>query len=170
MKIAFDENIPQKLAAAFKALDGEEGMLRVEIVSARDYPVPKGVGDVPWLQMFAADGGKIVISGDAKMRSKLHEQRALLDAGFIVFFLARRWNRENYYDKSSMLMKWWPEILKKARVAKPGQFFEIPHGWNIKEMREVTPPKEPRKARPRKTRKAIKASPPDPEARSSLQN
>lgn len=40
MKVAFDEHVPIILAQAFKALDGEEKILRVEIVSARDYAVP----------------------------------------------------------------------------------------------------------------------------------
>jgi hypothetical protein len=90
LKIAFDEHIPQAIAEAFKALQGENAILRCEIVSARDYAVPRAESDVPWLQRFAADGGKVVISGDAKMRGKLHEQRALAAAGFVVIFLARR--------------------------------------------------------------------------------
>jgi hypothetical protein len=160
LKIAFDEHIPQKLANAFKALDGEEGMLRVEIVSARDYPIPKGAGDVPWIQQFAEDNGKIIISGDAKMRGKLHEQQALSQAGLVVFFLARRWNNANYYDKSSMLMRWWPQILKKAATAKTGSFFEIPFDFDTnRPMRDVTPPAKPRSKRPRRATESVENVP-----------
>jgi hypothetical protein len=160
LKIAFDEHIPQKLANAFKALDGEEGMLRVEIVSARDYPIPKGAGDVPWIQQFAEDDGKIIISGDAKMRGKLHEQQALSQAGLVVFFLARRWNNANYYDKSSMLMRWWPQILKKAAAARAGNFFEIPFDFDTdKPMRDVTPPTKPKAKRPRRSIESAKSEP-----------
>lgn len=140
MKIAFDEHIPIQLADACKALDGEDRLLRVEIVSAREFAVPKAESDVPWLQEFAASGGRVVISGDAKMRGKLHEQKALLEAGFVVFFWDRRWNAENGYVKAAMLMRWWPYILEVAENANRGQFFEIPFSWNAVEMREVTPP------------------------------
>jgi hypothetical protein len=81
--------MPRNVADAIKALSGEEGMLRMEIVSAHQYAIPKAPDDVPWLEQFANDGGEVVISGDAKMRAKLHEQKALVDAGFIVFFLAQ---------------------------------------------------------------------------------
>ena len=104
MRIAFDENVPPKLADAIEALGGEAGMLRVEIVSARKYAPPtKAPSDVPWLEQFAKDGGKVVISGDARMRGKLHEQKALADAGFIVIFFARAWNQMNAYSKTAML-------------------------------------------------------------------
>jgi hypothetical protein len=35
---------------------------------------------VPWLKRFAADGGKVVISGDTKMKSVPHERLALWPA------------------------------------------------------------------------------------------
>ena len=105
-------------------------MLRAEIVSARQYATPKAKSDVPWLEKFAKDGGKVVISGDVKMRGKLHEQKALLDAGFIVFFFARKWNQFDSFIKTAMLLKWWRVILSKIESATPGKFFEIPFSWH----------------------------------------
>jgi hypothetical protein len=115
-------------------------MLRVEVVSARQYSVPKVASDVPWLERFKADGGNVVVSGDARMRGKLHEQRALLDAGFTVFFTARRWNQITVFEKTAMLIRWWPYILEKAASDKIGRFYEIPMKWNAAKMKEVTPP------------------------------
>lgn len=140
MKIAFDEHVPIQLAKAFKELDGENQILRVDIVSAIEFSVPNAQSDVPWLQKFSASGGRAVISGDAKMRGKLHEQLALTKAGFIVFFWERKWNQQNGYNKSAMMMRWWPYILEKLKTARKGQFFEIPYSWTATEMREVTPP------------------------------
>lgn len=140
MKVAFDEHIPKDVAKALKVLAGDNGILRAAIYSARRYAVPRAQSDVPWLEKFARSGGQVVISGDARMRGKLHEQRALSAAGFIVFFLARQWNQMKSHDKCAMLIRWWPIILVKMSEAKPGQFFEIPHSWSDVEMREVTPP------------------------------
>jgi len=138
--VAFDENIPLPLARALKELDGEDKLLRVEIVSARDYANPPASSDVPWLEQFARAGGQVIISGDCRMRSKLHERDALSKAGFIVFFFENRWNEANGFVKSAMLLRWWPFILERMRSAKPGQFFEIPFSYSGTELREVTPP------------------------------
>jgi len=140
LKIAFDEHVAPKLAEAISALGGDTGMLRVEIVSARSYAIPHAGSDVPWLEKFAKDGGKVIISGDAKMRSKLHEQKALIDAGFVVIFFARRWNNANTYTKTAMLIKWWPVILSVLESSAPGQCFEIPFSWRGASLKEITPP------------------------------
>lgn len=152
MKIAFDEHLAPSVVAALKAFEGEDALLRCEMVSARSYSVPKADSDVPWLQRFASDGGKVVVSGDVKMRGKLHEQKALSDSGFIVFFMSSRWGQADAYVKCSMLIRWWPVILEKMRRARPGQFFEIPYGWNVGALNEVSPPDVPRKKPGRKKR------------------
>jgi hypothetical protein len=113
------------------------------------------------LQKFARARGKVVISGDGKMRGKLHEQRALSDAGFIVFFLSKEWNQMRGHDKCAMLIRWWPYILAKIETSKPGDFFEIPHSWNSVDMRVVTPPAHLRPEAPGKAlrRRRAKAKP-----------
>ncbi|MGN6112860.1 MAG: hypothetical protein ACTHOC_07610 [Luteimonas sp.] len=150
MKIALDEHISKSLVEALTALSGEAGMLQVELVSARNYAVPKATSDVPWLQKFKADGGTVVVSGDAKMRGKLHEQRALSDAGFVVFFPARRWNQLNGLAKTAFLILWWQAILQTAASAKPGQFFEVPLTNRVGPMRVVTPPERKKPGRKKK--------------------
>ena len=139
MKIAFDENIPPVLVKVFCALAREGNILKADIVSAREYAVPAAKSDVPWLEAFAKDGGKVVISGDKGMRSNLHEQQALRDAGFLVFFFEPRWNQQDPFTKSAILLKWWPAIQRAIRkTKKAGQFFEIPFAWNTDELKVVT--------------------------------
>jgi len=154
LKIAFDEHVPRDVAQSLKAFGGDRKLLRVDICSARDYSVPKAKSDVPWLERFAMDGGRAIVSGDAKMRGKLHERKALTDAGFIVFFLARAWNEMGGHAKCAMLILWWPFILAKLATARKGQFFEIPCSFTPGEMKEVSPPplEQPSK-RPRRGHK-----------------
>ena len=124
-------------------------MLRAEIVSARQYATPKANSDSPWLEKFSNDGGTVVISGDAKMRGNPHEQKALLDAGFIVFFFARKWNQFDSFIKTAMLLKWWRVILSTIESSAPGMFFEIPFSWRGGELIDVTPPTAtPRRRKP----------------------
>lgn len=96
MKIAFDEHVPPVM---WRVLDGfakDKTFTKltgnVTFCSARDYaPRPGAAGfvaksDVPWIHSFAKDGGRVIISGDAKMRSKSHERAALVEAGLVVVF------------------------------------------------------------------------------------
>ena len=144
MKIAFDEHVPKQVAEALSVLAGGKDKLGLSIHSARDYATPDADSDVPWLQRFAHDGGTVIVSGDVKMRGKLHEQRALSEAGFVVFFMSPAWNRMNMFSKSAMMIQWWPAIVEKLKTARPGQFFQLPHQWTGNEMKEVTPPRRPR--------------------------
>jgi hypothetical protein len=141
LKIALDEHIAEAIVEALNALSGEDKMLRSEIVSARKYSGSiRAASDVPWIEKFKKDGGQVIVSGDARMRGKLLEQKALSDAGFIVFFPARQWNRLKGHPKTSLLIRWWPFILEKARASAPGKFYEISVAWNATTFREVTPP------------------------------
>jgi hypothetical protein len=130
------------------ALSGEDRMLRADLVSARKYSGGiKAISDVPWIEKFRLDGGTVIVSGDARMRGKLHEQQALSDAGFVVFFPARRWNNFKVYSKTALLIQWWPLILACARTSEPGKFFEIPMAWTGEVLKEVTPPKRKKPGR-----------------------
>lgn len=148
MKIALDEHIGEAIVEALMALSGEDRMLRVELISARKYSGSiKALSDVPWVEKFATSGGKVIVSGDFRMRSKLHEQKALTDAKMIVFFPARRWNNLRVHAKTAMLIRWWPILLEKAHNSQAGKFYEIPISWNGTTFREVTPPKRKKPGR-----------------------
>lgn len=140
MKIAFDENIPPVMVKVFQTLAAEGNILKAEIVSARDYVVTTGLGDVPWLQRFAKDGGKVVISGDKKMRSNPHERLALAEAGFITFMFAPKWGEANSFTKCAMLLHWWPKIQQYIEKSKRGQCWEIPFSWAATGLKEVSGP------------------------------
>jgi hypothetical protein len=126
------------MAGIFQKLAKEES-LRVTIVSARRYRPRSERGDQNWIRRFAKAGGKVIISGDARMRSNLHEQAALMQAGMITFFFEYKWNESNFYVKCAMLFNWWPRIIEVAGQSSPGDFWEVPHQWNWKDMRNVRP-------------------------------
>jgi len=101
----------------------------IDVVMARDYAEPPAKSDVPWLCKFAADGGRVVVTGDKRMRSRLDEQAALRELGLIVFFFPNAWNSWPMTDKCAFLLKWWPAILSKAEQSKPREFWEMKLSW-----------------------------------------
>jgi hypothetical protein len=112
----------------------------VQVVKARDYSDPPTTSDVPWLVKFAGDGGRVVVTGDRHMRSRLDEQAALKELGLIVFFFPSAWNNWNMTDKCAFLLKWWPSIVAKAQQSKPQDFWEMKLSWTqTGEFKNVAP-------------------------------
>ena len=148
MKIAFDENVPMGMVRVFQALARERQLRRhlggdFDVVSALDYaPKPRDRdylrgSDVPWLRRFAADGGRIVISGDIRMQDNAFERAALIQNGFVTIFFERSWSEWNFFRKSALLLRWWPEITKKIKSTKRGGFWCVPSAWGEGDLRYI---------------------------------
>ncbi len=148
MKIAFDENIPSAMVRMFRILAEEKQLKKLtsdlEIESAADYAPKVGDGDYkrkndsPWIVRFAKVGGKVIISGDTKMKSRFHERRALVEAGFVTIFFESKWSNWRFFKKCALLLHWWPEIARAAKSAPPGTFWHIPGHWNDGKLRQVS--------------------------------
>src|SRR5579862_2932795 len=126
------------MVRAFQSFASEKQLQRLtgkfEIRSAKDYaPLPgeadyQKKNDVPWLKRFAADGGKVVISGDTAMKNVPHERMALIELGFVVIFFESQWSNWKFFRKCALLLHWWPEVARKIIKPKPG-FWHIPCTW-----------------------------------------
>lgn len=138
------------MARVFQTLANEGGFKKkvgqFEFVLARAYapskadPDYKPKNDVPWLEKFAKDGGKYVLSGDVEMRFKPHECLALQSQGFVTIFFERSWAQWEFFSKSALLMRWWPKVATKLKSAEPGTMWCIPSDWrDDQELRDVTP-------------------------------
>lgn len=140
MKVAFDEHVPSRVLRALEPLLEDERNGRIELVSASDYRDGKPAkSDVPWLEAFARDGGKVVISGDKAMRRKPHERKALLDNGFIVFFLPSSWCKAPLNEKAAYIMQWWSVIFGMAKASKPPKQYQLPNSTNTtSKVRDAT--------------------------------
>jgi hypothetical protein len=102
------------------------------------YPKPEDSdylrrNDAPWIRRFGAAGGKVIISGNTRMKVVPHERLALVDEGMVVIFFDGNWNNWDFFKKSSLLIHWWPELVKQLKTAKPKSFWHIPAVWPTKE-------------------------------------
>jgi hypothetical protein len=168
LKIAFDEHIPPGLVRMFKSLAEEKQIRRtvgatggpgnpggIEVVLSRDYnPAPEDEdyihgSDAPWLQRFAGDGGKVIISGNTKMMVVPHELLAIQKLGLTAIFFEEAWNNWDFYRKCSLLLWHWTSIVETVRSAKSAALFRIPTEW--KEDSKLLRIKTPRKMRGRKS-------------------
>lgn len=139
MKVAFDNHMPPVVAKLFIALATEGRFAKfskhIELETANDYAPSASdrdyvkSSDVPWLDRFARAGGHAVISGDVKMRQRVHERLALYENGFVVIFFDQKWGQWDYFHKSALMLHWWKEIYNKIRTADRGTFWQVPIEW-----------------------------------------
>ncbi len=137
------------MVRVFKSLGGEKRFRGFEFVSAKDYaPNPTDQdyiqkSDVPWLERFANDGGKFIISGDTAMLDRPAELEALRQSGFTVFLFERKWNNWDFYQKSALVLFYWARIANKITRGKAGKFWRIPNHFKTDDgLRNVTPGKK----------------------------
>jgi len=150
LKVAFDEHVPSALAKVFIALAKERAIRRVSgditLERASDYAPKIGdndyvrKNDVPWLDRFGAAGGHAVISGDTKMRHRVHERLALYQHGFVVIFFEPQWGSWTFFRKTALMVHWWEAICDRIKRAERATFWAVPSAWPQRggELRNVS--------------------------------
>jgi len=140
LKVAFDETIPPAMARVFQILADEKLfqwlIAGLKIERAKDYTPKKGGdpdyvknSDVPWIKRFSAAGGKIIISGNTKMKTRPHERKASVQEGTVTIFFESQWSNWKFHRKCALLLNWWPHVVKTVKTAKPGTFWHVPCDW-----------------------------------------
>ena len=155
MKVAFDENVPAAMVRVFQTFASERQLKKligtIEVTSAAAYtPKPgdsdyKRKNDEPWIKRFAADGGKVIISGDTRMRYVPHERLALIQAGMLVFFFDGKWSEWGFFHKCSLLIHHWPAIATRVKRNNLAAFWQIPLSWHVKAKLRRTSLDDPQK-------------------------
>lgn len=122
--IRFDECINWRIVDALNALKLPSD-IEVESPKHRDQ---LGMGDVPWIEDFAARGGRVVVSGDARMRNVALERAALEAAGLVAIFPGSKkaFDGLGRYGQIAHLIRWYPVIERLAREAPIGTHYRLP--------------------------------------------
>jgi hypothetical protein len=128
--IRFDECISWRIVDALLALRLPDG-IELETPKHRE---ENGVADINWITDFASRGGKLVVSGDARMRNVQLERAALEASGLIAVFPSSK----KYFDslgkwgQAGYLTTWFPSIVQLSLEAEPGSHYRIPDSFSGK--------------------------------------
>jgi len=138
LRVVFDENVPAAMVRIFGHFNNEKALQRyvkgIALHRAQEfYPHPNDPdylprNDAPWIRRYAKAGGRVIISGDAKMQTVPHERLALVQEGMTVVFFPGVWSGWKICRKSALLMHWWPSISSLVKKPIPG-FFVVPNAW-----------------------------------------
>ena len=135
MRFFFDNCVSIKFVQALSILAQVQGYELVHLTDrfAADTP------DEEWIRSLARDGDWVIISGDPRISRGQAQKKAWQESSLTAFFFAEGWASKGFWKQAESLVHWWPQIVLKAREAKPGTGYLMP--WNGKDFRQIyTPP------------------------------
>lgn len=131
MRFFLDNCISPRLASALRIL---AELQKNEIVHLQD-KFPRDEKDEVWIRTLAQEGDWLIVSGDPRITRGKQQREAWLESGLTAFFLGEGWSEKAIWKQASELFRWWPDIVLKAREARPGSGFILLAG--AREMKEV---------------------------------
>src|ERR1700730_18009003 len=121
VRFFLDNNLAPKIARALNRLvepDHSAEPLRDKF--ERNTP------DEVWMSDLSKEAHRVILSGDSAISRNPHEVRAWKEAGHPIFFLKPAWTHLPLWESASKLFHRFPEIIKLAEKAAPGDGFYVP--------------------------------------------
>lgn len=121
MKFFLDSNISPKVARALNHLLGPNHSAH----HLKEQFAPNTPDEV-WMNDLGKQSGWVILSGDSAISRNPHEVKAWREAGHPIFFLKHAWMNLDGWEQASKLFHRFPEGLRLAEKAKPGDGFMVP--------------------------------------------
>lgn len=74
--------------------------------------------DVDWINALAAEKNWTILSGDAFRKGNGIERKVLRQSGLSVFVLQKSWSNYTYWEKTALLLLWWPRMVVQANAVE----------------------------------------------------
>jgi hypothetical protein len=126
MKIIIDENISPRIVRALREPNKEPD---IQIDSVRE-GYGAGTPDPDWMFRYKADGGLAMISGDENILQKTVNRVAYAESGLISIWPPSRWSDLKFWGQAAFLVRWWPAICSRVKVANIGDRLRLPFSWS----------------------------------------
>lgn len=132
MKVFLDNCISLAMARAVKELAKAQG---IEVIHLSER-FPRNTPDALWLSELGEEGW-IVVSGDTRISRSKVERLAWHESELTVFFLDDGWSSRNFWVQAAELVRFFPEILMKAKEYPSGAGFLLK--FKAKDLRQIYP-------------------------------
>lgn len=130
MKVRADEHVSRKIVRAISDLALSDGW---ELTHVRDLH-ERRTADETWIPRFAADGGKAILSGDRKIRSRPNQIKSIRDSGLICIFLPSEWASSRRAIQAAFLIYWWSKIEFKILQSQPTDCWLVPFEFSNRDL------------------------------------
>ena len=129
-----------------------------------------GSPDPDWIKTFAAEGGTAIVSGDYDILQHWPNLIAYTESGLISFFPPKAFQEMRAFTRAAFIIRWWPAIVEKVKVSKPGDRWRLPLIWTQADHTKMEEIKDPRVDGPKAsetdttkaTQEKLDLQPPDP--------
>ena len=139
LKIRLDENIANRIAIAVMAIaENREGF---DVSYVRH---GAGTPDPDWVKKFADEGGTAIVSGDHDILQHWPNLIAYTESGLISFFPPKAFQAMRAFTRAAFIIRWWPAIVEKIKVSKPGDRWRLPLIWTQTDHTKMEAIKDPR--------------------------
>jgi hypothetical protein len=130
VRFFLDNNLAPKIARALnRLLEPDHTAEHLRDKFARNTP------DEVWMSDLSQEAHWVILSGDSEISRNPHEVRAWKEAGHPIFFLKPAWTHLPLWESASKLFHRFPEIIKLAEKAAPGDGFYVPVRGAIEKFR-----------------------------------
>lgn len=119
MNFFLDNNLPPSWAPCLSAccksqFSADEVGQVVHLKERFDANTP----DVDWINALAAEKNWTILSGDAFRKGNGIERKVLRQSGLSVFVLQKSWSNYTYWEKTALLLLWWPRMVVQANAVE----------------------------------------------------
>lgn len=122
MIVRADENVSHKIVQAVRLLCLNPKWTLSHVRDDHGARTP----DETWLPKFAAEGGRAILSGDAKMLKRPHQLVAVRETGLVCIVLSKAWTQAKRHEQAANIIYWWPRIEAVIETSKPGDCWPVP--------------------------------------------
>lgn len=129
IRVVLDFNCAPRLADALGALYGHTGFEFIHLQTL----VEGRTEDEIWADAYKRFGGRVVLSGDARIAYKPHQAIAFIDNGFLSFFPEESWCQMPGPARAATLVHSWPSIARTIQDAPDGSCWRIPCTYSRKD-------------------------------------
>jgi len=121
MKCLFDNNMSPKLAKALNYLEGDKGITIEHLTEKFSNDTP----DIEWLKILSKEGSWFAITQDNRIKKSSTERKIWKESKIPIIFLHKTWIKQNFWEITWRLIKYWPKIKEVINTNKKCMSFEI---------------------------------------------
>jgi len=100
--------------------------------------------DPDWIKRFSDEGGTAIVSGDHNILQHWPNLIAYTESGLISFFPPSEYEHLKGFARAGFIIRWWPAIVEKIKVSKPGDRWRLPMIWANADHNKMISIKDPR--------------------------